>query len=92
VTAYCPCYLCCGKTDGITSSGKPAQPHRTAATDPTVIPLGTLIYLEGIGTFVAEDTGSAIKGNRIDIFMDDHQKALEFGVKDTRAYILQEKL
>lgn len=92
VTAYCPCHICCGKSDGITSSGKPAQARRTIATDPTVIPLGTRIYLDGIGTFVAEDTGSAIKGNKIDVFMNDHQQALEFGVRNTKAFILQEEI
>jgi len=92
VTAYCPCHICCGKSDGITSSGKPAQVNRTIAIDPTVIPLGTRLYLEGIGIFVAEDTGGVIKGNKIDLFMNDHQKALEFGVKTTKAYILQENI
>ncbi len=92
VTAYCPCHICCGKCDGITSSGKPAQANRTIAIDPAVIPLGTMLYLEGIGVFVAEDTGGAIKGNKIDLFMNDHQQALEFGVRTTKAYILQEKI
>lgn len=51
------------------------------AVDPTVIPLGTRMYIQGFGdkVFVASDTGSAIKGNRIDIWFPTVQDALNFG-------------
>ncbi|KUK36482.1 MAG: hypothetical protein PWP44_620 [Thermacetogenium sp.] len=91
VTAYCPCPICCGKSDGITCSGVRARANRTIAVDPDVIPLGSEVYLEGLGIFIAEDTGGAIKGNRIDIFMEDHQQALLFGIKEMKAYILQKE-
>jgi 3D (Asp-Asp-Asp) domain-containing protein len=52
---------------------------RTVAVDPRVIPLGTRIYIEGFGWRVAEDTGEAIKGNKIDIYMDSKVRALDFG-------------
>ncbi len=90
VTAYCPCPLCCGKGDGITSSGQRARPHHTIAVDPSVIPLGATVYLEGLGIFIAEDTGGAIRGNRIDLFMSGHHQALSFGVRFTRALLLQQ--
>jgi 3D (Asp-Asp-Asp) domain-containing protein len=92
VTAYCPCSICCGKSDGITKSGTIAKEQHTIAVDPDVIPLGSEVYLEGLGTFVAEDTGGAIKGNRIDIFMQDHKQALQFGIQKTNAYLLNEKI
>lgn len=81
LTAYCTCSVCCGQwADGITASGTKAVPGRTIAVDPTVIPLGSTVYVNGI-EYIAEDTGGAIKGNRIDILFPSHQEALEFGIQ-----------
>ncbi len=78
-TAYCPCVKCCGKwSDGITASGVKAKANHTIAVDRKVIPLGTHIIYNG-KEYVAEDTGGAIKGNKIDIYFDSHEEALEFG-------------
>jgi 3D (Asp-Asp-Asp) domain-containing protein len=90
VTAYCACPLCCGKSDGITFSGRHARANHTIAVDPTVIPLGSEVYLEGLGTFTAEDVGGAIKGRRVDLFMDEHHQAVQFGVKTIKAHVLSE--
>lgn len=74
---------------GITSTGTHATEGRTIAVDPRVIPYGTKVYIEGVGIRTAEDTGGAIKGNRIDVYMDDLGQARTFGVKrDVRVYIL----
>jgi 3D (Asp-Asp-Asp) domain-containing protein len=70
---------CCGKTDGITSTGTEATQGRTIAVDPKKIPYGTEVEIEGVGVRVAEDCGGAIKGNRIDLYFDSHQEALNFG-------------
>lgn len=85
-SAYCKCEKCCGKWatlngGGITASGTKVQEGRTVAVYPKQIPLGTEVYIEGMGTYIAEDTGSAIKENCIDIYFDSHEEALEFGVK-----------
>lgn len=80
ITAYCGCEKCCGKTDRITATGTHAIEGVTIAVDPTVIPYGSMVDIEGIGTFVAEDCGGAIKGNRIDIYFENHADALTFGV------------
>lgn len=80
VTAYCPCIKCCGKTDGITATGTLATAGRTIAVDPTVIPYGSEVILNG-HTYIAEDCGGAIKGNKIDMFFNTHQEALNWGVK-----------
>jgi 3D (Asp-Asp-Asp) domain-containing protein len=77
-TAYCSCVKCCGKSDGITASGVKAKANHTIAVDRKVIPLGTTILING-KEYVAEDTGSAIKGNKIDIYFDSHEEALKFG-------------
>ena len=54
-----------------------------------MIPLGSLVYIEGIGLRKAEDTGSAIKGHKIDIYIPDLEEALAFGVKENvRVFVL----
>ncbi|MCR4402222.1 MAG: 3D domain-containing protein [Firmicutes bacterium] len=94
-TAYDNCPLCTGKTRdhpafGITSSGLTATPYRTIAVDPEVIPIGTWVYIDGLGVYRAEDTGGAIRGNRIDVFMSTHDEALAFGVRELDVFFLEE--
>ena len=80
ITAYCGCEKCCDKTDRITATDTHAIEGVTIAVDPTVIPDSSLVDIEGIGTFVAEDCGGAIKGNKIDIYFERHEDALKFGI------------
>lgn len=77
-TAYCPCVKCCGKSDGITASGVKAKANRTIAVDTRIIPFGTSVIING-KEYVAEDTGGAIKDNRIDVYFDSHEDALKWG-------------
>lgn len=89
LTAYCTCSKCCDEwADGITYTGTKATPGRTVAVDPDVIPLGSTVYINGI-TYVAEDIGGAIKGNRIDVLFPTHQEALEFGVQFANVSIIK---
>ena len=95
LTAYCACVKCCGKNPndvgyGITKSGIRAVEGVTVAADPKVIPLGTEIIIDGLGEYTVQDTGGAIKGNRIDVYFDSHQDALEFGVQHKQIYIMKE--
>lgn len=86
LTGYCACEYCCGKTDGITSTGTKAKDGRTIAVDPGVIPYGSIVKING-NEYVAEDCGGAIKNNKIDIFFNTHQEALEWGVKYAEVFI-----
>lgn len=95
VTHYCPCSACCGEwADGITATGTKATEGRTVAVDPDVIPYGSklvVLYEDGTqATYVAEDRGGAIKGNRLDVYMDSHDAALAGGVKTAEVYLVKE--
>lgn len=70
-----------------TSRGNPLH-KGLVAVDPYVIPLGTRLYIPGYGYAVADDTGGAIKGNRIDLAFDSRSEALQFGVQYVKVYIL----
>ena len=95
LTAYCPCTRCCGKwASGYTSTGTLATEGRTIAVDPKVIPYGShvrLIWPDGTQhSYIAEDCGSGVTGNRIDVFFTDHETARIFGVQSAMAYLIKE--
>ena len=74
----------CGTGTGITASGRRVTPYVSYAVDPDVIPLGSTVMLEYNGEMVylrADDTGGSINGNRLDIAVQEHQEALELGIK-----------
>lgn len=80
-----------GDTDfGITATGTVAKRGTcsSVAVDPRVIPLGTKLYVEGYGYAIAEDTGGAIKGNRIDLFFNSNSEANDWGVKLVNVYVI----
>ena len=85
---------CCGKDDGITATGTLAAEGRTIAVDPRVIPYGSrvlLIFPDGTQhTYIAEDCGSGVNGNHIDVFFSDHQAARVFGVQSAMVYVGKE--
>lgn len=79
VTAYCSCSKCCGKKTGRTASGTKATAGRTVAAS-SQFKFGTKLNING-KTYVVEDRGGAVKGNKIDVYMNSHAAALAWGVK-----------
>lgn len=90
ITHYCPCSICCGPwSNGITSTGVTAVTNRTIAVDPTQIPYGSKVVIDG-QVYVAEDCGGAIKENCIDIYVGSHAEGESKGVYYTEVYLIQE--
>jgi 3D (Asp-Asp-Asp) domain-containing protein len=91
LTAYCGCELCCGAWSdekATTASGTHAAEGRTVAVDTDIIPLGSIVEIDG-HEYIAEDTGSAIQGERIDIYFNSHSDALAFGRQSAQVKIKQ---
>ena len=86
ISYYCKCELCTGKSDGITATCTIVEEGRTIAVDPDVIPLGSQVFIDDI-LYTAEDTGGAIQGNRIDIYVDSHAYALQMGRHQAEVFI-----
>ncbi len=92
VTHYCGCSICCGtysngsEDEAWGASGKRLEPLVSVSVDPRVIPLGTVLHDSDGRLYRAEDTGGAIKGNRIDLFVGNHQEALKLGVKEMELF------
>ena len=79
ITAYCPCSKCCGKSTGRTASGTTATAGRTVAAS-SQFAFGTKLNIGG-HVYTVEDRGGAINGNKIDIFVNTHAEALQWGVR-----------
>ena len=83
ITGYDACKKCCGKTDGITASGKKAKPGYVACN---WLPFGTRVNIEGMGTYLVQDRGAkslfGSKSNHIkhlDVYFQTHKEARKFG-------------
>ena len=78
-------------TDGngscMTATGIPAT-YGVAAVDPSIIPLGTRLYIPGYGEAIAADTGGAIRGYMIDLCMESYSEAMSFGRRNVTVYVL----
>lgn len=91
ITAYCGCSECCGayaegRGDVVYGAiGEPLTANYSIAVDPNVIGFGETVMING-QQYKAQDTGGLIKGNRIDIYMDDHEEALKWGVQYIEVY------
>jgi len=94
-TAYTADYASTGKRPGDKYFGKCASgmtaQYGVVAVDPKVIPLHTKLYIEGYGFAIAGDTGGAIKGEKIDLFVDTSAEAKTFGRQKRDVYILTDQ-
>ena len=82
----------CNGCSGITSTGinlKKNPGLKVIAVDPRVIPLGSKVYVEGYGYAIAGDTGGAIKGNKIDVFIPTKSAALKWGRKTVKIKVFK---
>mgnify|MGYP001053655997 CR=1 FL=1 len=99
LTAYCSCKICCNEyalnrpidEDGneivYGAIGERLIEGYSIAVDPDIIPYGAEIIING-HTYKAQDCGGAIKGNRIDVYFENHEDALEFGVQYANVYAI----
>ncbi len=79
----------CGTGSGMTAIG--LVPYEgIVAVDPRVIPYYTKMYIPGYGIAMAGDTGGSIVGNKIDVFMSDWHRAIQWGRRDMEIYILED--
>lgn len=85
-TAYAP--FCCHGVDGTTALGLRAG-YGVVAVDPSIIPLGSRLYIEGYGYAIAGDTGGMIRGLRIDLGFDTAREAVRFGRRAVRVYVIE---
>ena len=77
-------------TGNRTASGVYPKAGRTVAVDTRYIKHGTVLYIEGVGLRIAEDTGADIKGNRLDVFVDTKEEAIKKGVKKAKVHVVKE--
>ena len=90
ITAEASAYTVhCGTGTGLTSIGLVAA-RGIVAVDPRVIPYYTKMYIPGYGIAIAGDTGGAIRGNRVDLFMDSYEEAINWGRRNVEVYILED--
>lgn len=81
----------CSGCSGVTAIGinlKKNPNAKVISVDPAVIPLGSKVFIEGYGVAIAADTGGAIKGHRIDVYLPSKKAALQFGRKELTVKIL----
>ena len=94
VTHYCTCARCCGKSDGITASGRMATPGVTVAVDESIIPLGSDVLVDyGDGELHymrADDVGGSVKGAHIDLCVESHEAAIQAGVRSATIFWCEE--
>lgn len=88
-TAYCDCPECSCGYGRHTHSGTTAEAGRTIAVDPDVIDIGSKVEIDG-QIYVAEDVGSAVQGDVIDIFMDTHEEVEEWEVRHLHCWVVRD--
>ena len=93
ISYYCnePYKHICGYGKCITASGKPTEVGWTVAADWSVLPNGSIIYIDGIGFREVMDVGGGVNGKHIDVLVDAHNEALSLGTSSNGVWVLIEK-
>ena len=87
ITYYCDCPICTKTPKGSkTATGVKPKEDITIACDGDILKMGDIVYIENIGVYICQDKGSAITNGRIDVFVNNHQEAVNLGVKKARVY------
>ena len=93
-TAYCTERYphICGTGTGITASGQPVKADVTVAADQTLLPYGTILYIEGVGVRIVQDKGAGVQGSHLDVAVSgSHEDALNWdGYGEHRVWIIKE--
>jgi 3D (Asp-Asp-Asp) domain-containing protein len=72
----------CVELGGCNATASGIWPYEgVVAVDPRVIPLGSTVTIDGMGTFLAADTGSLVRGGHVDVFVHDYYRARQWGVQ-----------
>lgn len=87
-TAYCPCYSCSEGWGRRTSTGALATASHTIAVDPSVIPYGSQVMINGV-VYTAEDRGGGVRGKHIDIYVNTHPECRVHGVRNAEVFLVQ---
>ncbi|MDO4519377.1 MAG: 3D domain-containing protein [Eubacteriales bacterium] len=85
ITFYCPCAVCNGNSSGLSATGTKLTPKHTVAVDPSVIPLGSVLFING-QIYFAEDTG--VRGKVIDILVPTHADCYKQNFDSANVYLL----
>ena len=88
LTYYCSCEECSGHWGTQTATGSYCKQGRTVAVDPDVIAYGTKILIDD-NVYIAEDCGSRVVGDHIDIYVDDHELVEKLGVKHKKIWLIR---
>lgn len=88
ITYYCSCQKCSGPYGDLTATGTRCVEGRTVAVDPNVIAYGTKLLIAG-HVYTAEDCGSNVRDDHVDIYLDDHDLTDELGVKYMDVWIVK---
>ena len=88
ITYYCSRSECSGAYGDLTATGTRCEQGRTVAVDPNVIAYGTKLLIDG-HVYTAEDCGGNVRGDHVDIYLDDHELTERLGVKYTNVWIVR---
>ena len=90
ISHYCDCPICTKTPKGSkTATGTKPKEGRTIACDGKILKMGDIVYIENYGVRICEDKGGAIVKGRIDMYINEHERARKMGIKREKVYLLK---